>query len=400
MPMTGMTFDDVIAPLTRQQFLSDYWAKSLLHQAGEKGRFTPLLPWDELNAILEWHCPPQPQLRLSLNGKQIDVRNYIDGAVGALSLNAGGLVAALSKGASLILDKVQEVAPRVSGLAGSMQDIFPGPMSVNLYAGWRRQNGFDLHWDVADLFVLQLSGRKHWKIYRPTRPFPLKDDIEPAPKPSEPPVFDAIVNDGDLLHVPRGWWHMAFPLEEPSLHLTFGIESPHGADFVRWWTQKMLRYPEIRMNLPRQGDADAQRKFLATVLKAAGDGLAGDRVEEFLRQQRATRRMRPRVRLPAAPIEQHQPWSMQTQIRLATAHSVYANAEGGGPLVELSCGGHSWVSRRELAPAFAILTGDASVSLQEMCDRVDDKTLVKSLVSALEQLADAGVIFKEAPTAP
>jgi hypothetical protein len=68
-------------------------------------------------------------------------------------------------------------------------------------------------------------------------------------------------------------------------------------------------------------------------------------------------------------------------------------------LVELSCAGHSWVSRRELAPAFAILTGDAGVSLQEMCDRVADKTLVKSLVSALEQLADAGVIFKEAPLA-
>jgi hypothetical protein len=272
-------------------------------------------------------------------------------------------------------------------------------MSVNLYAGWRKQNGFDLHWDVADLLVLQLSGRKRWKVYRPTRPYPLTNDIETAPKPTEQPVFDGIINDGDMLHVPRGWWHMAYPLDEPSLHLTFGIESPHGVDFVRWWTQKMLRHPEIRMNLPQEGDVTAQRKFLANVLKFMEDGLEGDRVGEFLREQKATRRMPPRVRLPVAPIEQHQQWTMATRIRLATSHSVSANIEGDGPLTEFRSGTHTWSSRRELVPVFELLTGHTSVALQDLCSRIHDKQLINALMSALEQLADAGVIFKEAPPA-
>ena len=245
-----LTFADLIDPLTWDQFRSKYWARTIFHHAGKTARFTSLLSWEDLNAILEWHCPPQPQVRLSFNGKSIDPRQYIDGNLGSLKLNVGGLIANLSRGASLIVDQVQEVVPNVGKLAEELQDIFQGIITANLYAGWGNQHGFDLHWDIADLFVLQIYGRKRWKVYRPTRPYPLTNDIKDAPKPTEPPVFDGTINDGDVLHVPRGWWHMAYPLNEPSLHLTFGIESLHGADFVRWWAQKTLREPDVRKNIP------------------------------------------------------------------------------------------------------------------------------------------------------
>ena len=111
-----IAFEDVIAPLSRERFLSEFWNKSFVRLSGRKGRFSSLLPWDELNTILEWHCPPQPQLRLFQDGqKPVDVvRCHIDGPVGALRLNAGGLIASLSQGASMVLDLVQDVAPRES----------------------------------------------------------------------------------------------------------------------------------------------------------------------------------------------------------------------------------------------------------------------------------------------
>ena len=39
----AITFDDIIAPLSRERFLSEYWNKSFLHLTGPKGRFTSLL---------------------------------------------------------------------------------------------------------------------------------------------------------------------------------------------------------------------------------------------------------------------------------------------------------------------------------------------------------------------
>jgi ribosomal protein L16 Arg81 hydroxylase len=393
----SVTFADMIAPLTWEQFYSQYWAKSLLHQTGQKGRFTPLISWDDLNAILDWHCPPQPQVRLSLNGKPIDVRQYIDGKVGSLKLNVGGLIANLSQGASLIVDQVQDVVPNVNQLAEELQDRFQGLITANLYAGWRQQHGFDLHWDVADLFVLQIHGRKHWKVYRPTRPYPLTNDIKVAPKPAEPPVFDAIINDGDILHVPRGWWHMAFPLNEPSLHLTFGIESLHGADFVRWWAQKMLRQPEIRKNIPVDSDPSGQLEYLRGVLKLIGDEFNEREIDVFLREKKKSRRPHTRVRLPVSPVEHQQAWSMTTHVRLATAYGIIVDQEGDGRLAEFTAGGNSWSARRELIPAFERLSGHTSVSVKALCAGITDMEVLNSLMSALDQLAISGVILKEGP---
>ena len=100
----AIDFDQMIAPLTRERFLAEYWTKKFLHLAGPKGRFTPILPWEELSHILEWHPPPQPQLRIFQEGVMVDLRRYIDGPVGSLKLNAGGLIALLGQGATMVLD--------------------------------------------------------------------------------------------------------------------------------------------------------------------------------------------------------------------------------------------------------------------------------------------------------
>jgi hypothetical protein len=66
-----LEFDHVIAPLTRDQFFTDYWNKSFLAAKGAPGRFTDLLGWDELNAILEQHRLSPPRFRLTHEGRAI-----------------------------------------------------------------------------------------------------------------------------------------------------------------------------------------------------------------------------------------------------------------------------------------------------------------------------------------
>ena len=67
-----LEFDQVIAPLTRDQFLADYWSKSFLAAKGKAGRFSDLLGWDELNAILEQHRLYPPGFRLIYEGRNIE----------------------------------------------------------------------------------------------------------------------------------------------------------------------------------------------------------------------------------------------------------------------------------------------------------------------------------------
>jgi len=389
--MVGL--DELIAPLARARFLDEYWTKKFLHLAGQKGRFTPILPWEELNHLLEWHCPPQPQLRLFQEGVMIDLRRYINGPVGSLRLNAGGLITLLGQGASMVLDAVHEVAPRVAQLNQSLEEAFGCPSVANLYAGWRTQKAFDVHWDPQEVFVLQLSGRKRWQVFAPTRLHPLSDDGEKAPEPKAQPAWDGIMNDGDMLYLPRGWWHVAFPLEEPSLHVSFGVEPSNGADFLRWWTRSLNRHPEVRQTLA-MGEPASRKEYMARLAELVEAAAAGDPLGDFLREQKSNRRPRPRMRLPAGPIEQAKPLgSISTRIRLAAADSFHI--EPGEPMAKFFAAGTYWFIRPEFIPAFSRLSGHESVPFHELAALVADKKLIGMLVSALDTLATAGVVFKE-----
>ena len=387
------SLEEIIAPMSGAQFLSEHWDKVMLHQIGTPGRFSALLPWDELNTILEWNPPPQPQLRLFQENQMVDLRRYIDGEVGALRLNAGGLITALSQGATLVLDTAEDVAPRISVLVEALKDAFHGAVNANVYAGWRKQPGFDVHWDAQEVFVLQLSGRKHWKVYRPTRSHPLREDLEEAPKPGldDKPVFDGILNDGDFLYLPRGWWHTAFPLDEPSLHVTFGAMPPNGADFVRWWVPRLLRHAEVRANLPLESDPASRRALVAKLLNLMES--ENDPVGSFLLAHQAGRFAKPRLRLPMAPMEQNQPLTMATRIRLASTHSLFIEPEPDGRGA-LSASGKRWILRAELVPVLKSLRSDTSVPLQELCGGLPPEA-VATLIYALETLAGLGAIFKE-----
>src|SRR6185312_17242517 len=110
-------FESVVSPLGRDVFLRDYWLQNLVHIPGTAGRFAELLTWNELNAILEQHRLTPPRLKLYRDGQAVDPAHYLTSAIfGVPRLDAGGLATCLAHGASLILDDVQELAPRVRDL--------------------------------------------------------------------------------------------------------------------------------------------------------------------------------------------------------------------------------------------------------------------------------------------
>ncbi|HXJ84048.1 MAG TPA: cupin domain-containing protein, partial [Candidatus Methylomirabilis sp.] len=227
-------FDYVISPLTRDSFLADFWGRSFLHRPGNPGKFASLLPWSELNGVLEQHELEPPRFRLFQDGKAVDQARFTSILDGARRLRSRDFVQCLAKGATLIVDRMDELSPSVRRLAEAFEDVLRAPTCVNLYAGWRTQKGLDLHWDSQDTLILQISGRKHWRVYAPTRLHPLRADVGKVPTPTAQPVWDSILADGDAIYLPRGWWHVAFPVNEPSLHLTVTVLPSHGVDVLEW----------------------------------------------------------------------------------------------------------------------------------------------------------------------
>lgn len=388
-------FDRIIAPLTRQEFLSRFWAKSFLRLTGQPGRFSSLLPWDELRSVLERHELAPPRFRLFRDGKSVDTSRFLHGADKTQRLKAAAFVNCLSEGATLIVDAVDELSPGVRELAEACEDVLRTGTSVNLYAGWRTQAGFDLHWDAQDTIVLQLSGRKRWKVYRPTRVHPLKLDMEESPKPTDEPVWDGVLEDGDMIHLPRGWWHVAFPLDEPSLHLTITIEPAHGVNLLRWCVDQVKRHAEVRMNVPNLASEADRREHLARLRELMTESLADDAPERFLEDWESKIKVRPHVRLPHAPVDARKPINDATQIRLATAWRLSFERDDGSGKVSFRANDVRWRCSPELVPALRMLRGTAGRSVRQLCDVLADAKAARELQMFLMALAMGGVVWTE-----
>ena len=388
--MTG--FDQVVAPLGADAFLKNYWLKTFVHIPGRPGRFSDLLTWSELNAMLEQHRLTPPRLKVFKDGQALDPSQYLTPTIfGVPRLDAGGLIASLAHGASLILDDVQEMAPRVRELMRSFQEALHTDSYANLYAGWYSQKAFQLHWDSQEAFVIQLCGRKRWRLYQPTRQHPLKNDIEPPAQPAGSPAWEGVVADGDTLYIPRGWWHDAFPLNEPSLHLTISPTPPTSLDYLGWVMSQLRRHTELRASLP--ADAQAQDEIAKRVSQLVAEALHHAPLQNFLREWDANIRPNPHIRLPGAPYDQLSPIQDDSRIRLASFHRLPLVAHGEH--FEFGAAGRLWNVPGSLRPALAMLHNARAFTLAELAASLANPSAKEDLVKSLTVLARAGVVLVE-----
>jgi ribosomal protein L16 Arg81 hydroxylase len=214
-------------------------------------------------------------------------------------LRVEDLTAQLRNGATLVLDAVDELCEPVTVLAENLERKFRVRIQVNAYAGWRTSHGFDLHWDDHDVFILQVAGRKQWKVYGMTRPYPLARDTMPTVDPPSEPLWEGLLQDGGLLYIPRGWWHVATPLDEPTLHLTVGINNPTGAEFLSWFVDRLRESEDVRRDLPRFASAEQQAAHTERLRAAIAKAWSDDLLRDFLNDLDARAHPRARVALPS-----------------------------------------------------------------------------------------------------
>jgi hypothetical protein len=383
--MEGMAFDylaKLLEPCPVEDFLNSSWGRSFKHVRGRPGRFSQLLPWDRLNEILGRHRLDFPRLRLTQNGQSLPSNKYLRHVqAGRQKISIPRLLPAeltkqLRRGATLVLDAVDELYAPLEELAQTLELAFREHVQINAYAGWRTSRGFDLHWDDHDVFILQVAGRKRWSIYGMTRPFPLVRDVERAKKPAgSPALWEETLCDGDLLYIPRGWWHVALPLNEPTLHLTVGIHNRTGIDLLRWMGERLRASEHLRMDLPRfasQGEREAHVERLRAALME--EWSAPDLLERFFQEQDANASARPALSLPWSATPEGLAPAQDAIVRLTAPRplDLKASARENGQL-EFSCLGKRWRFAAEALLVLRPLNERRVCSVHELCEEAEGK---------------------------
>jgi hypothetical protein len=329
---------------------------------GQAGR---LFGWPQLNAALAEHRLAPPRLRLERAGGDVTAglfrsRRTRRGAA-LLDLDPAVLMERLRDGATLIIDSANELSPPLASLCAKLSAEFVASCQANLYACWGATQGFDVHWDDHDVFVVQVEGRKAWTLYGVTEERPTRRGRGAEASPPPTPIERTVLEPGDVLYLPRGYWHAAVGLGGPTLHLTIGLTRKTAADFLHWLADESLDAAEVRADLPFEAGGRATAARIAEVLARLGAADPEDLARRYRRYVESVLVQRPMLSFPDIGAEDAE---LSPERRLQLAPGPARLERGGGSLV-LSWRGVEFALSPSLEPPVRRMLSGETVSCAE-----------------------------------
>jgi hypothetical protein len=308
----------------------DVWGrKPLLHKAS--GDFSDLLSVAAVDDLLSGGGLRTPFLRLVRDGKLIKPNEFTgSGGLGAEVADQvldDRVLDHLAQGATLVLQGLHRIWPPLRDFCGRLGEDLGCAVQANAYLTPPGRTGFHTHYDTHDVFVIQVAGGKHWRVYEPVYPDPLPrqawgaraEEVDAAA--SGPPVLDETLRPGDVLYLPRGWLHAASSVDETSLHITLGLHRPTAYTLVETLLQLASEEESLRSGLPLGldiTDADELEPHLKQTVQALTRWLSTvdpQRVALRLRPEQ-WRSARPEPLRPVAQHELLEGLTPQTMVRV------------------------------------------------------------------------------------
>jgi cupin superfamily protein len=385
--------DSVLARLIavdRDQFASQYWGQQpLLSPADDlpAGGFAELLDADAIDELVSKRGLRTPFLRVAKTGTTLADRAFTaPGGVGAGiadQVSDDKLVRLFADGSTLVLQALHRVWPPILEFSQQLAAELGHPVQANAYITPPQNQGFSAHYDVHDVFVLQIEGEKQWQIHRPVLESPLRDQpwndrksaVEKAAQ--DPPLIEALLRPGDCLYLPRGYLHAATALGGVSAHLTLGVHV---------WTRYALAEQVMHQALQNLASAPAVRASLALGVDVADPSDVRSAVDlvtaalaEALKQanvdqisQSLLRNARTNQRAaPIGPLKQlRDSEAITTNTQIVFRRHLIASLDHTGPDIVLrSRSGDLALAESDVAPLKTLLTtggakaGDIGVDL-------------------------------------
>lgn len=248
-----------------------------------------LTPTKLLDLMMRRSLAP-PQLRCFQNGSDLHPRAYLTATTNRRGqtiqmADMYRLSRLMQMGCTLVLDTVDTFDPTMEVACRAWQWWSRELAHVNIYLTTQATTGFDLHWDDHDVIVVQLAGMKDWEVRSRSRPVPMYRDAESNRTPSDDVIWSGTLTTGDVVHIPRGYWHQASRIDHGegfSFHVTFGFVRRTGVDWLTWLADRSREDELFRHDLDRWGTPDereAQEEKLAT---AASHHIAARSLSDFL----------------------------------------------------------------------------------------------------------------------
>ena len=271
-----MTLAELLAPMTPEQFFAEYHDKQPLHLKGAAAKFASVLSWRGINRLLDMtHIWTSRSLMVVLDGKPVPAAEYCEQQT-ARDANDRLMQPVTAKvrdwvkrGASVVMNDVDSLTPGLASVSEALESAGLGKAQANVYISWQSHKAFPAHYDTHDVWAVQVEGEKAWNIWEGRAEWPISHPVfrsqtqEHHEQAKGRLRAKVVLKTGDLLYLPRGWYHDALAEAPASVHVAYGTHAVLGMDLMTILGERILYDAVFRQPLPRQ-DGSAAAKFALT----------------------------------------------------------------------------------------------------------------------------------------
>jgi hypothetical protein len=248
------TLADLLAPVSVPEFIGVFHARKRLHIiASDPVRAETLFSWQDIDTLLSERALDE-DIALQRDGVLVPRQFYTSQQGKRLNIRA--LHDLLSQGVSVIVNVIHHSIPQIRQLATAIEREMGIKTQVNAYLSFSKGGAFKPHWDKHDVLVVQVYGHKRWRVWNAQVLNPMEMCDPSTVNASVAPDQELEMAPGDILFIPRGEPHSAAVSTKHSVHLTFGLRTHTGIDFLDHLRKEAMKDPIMRMDLPRHSSCD------------------------------------------------------------------------------------------------------------------------------------------------
>ena len=254
MPLEAIIKDPLsylISPISKTEFFKTYHEKeALLSKHNDANRFHGLLSIDRIDEIIASTELPPSSLDMVRKEPPIE-RSYYTFKNG--NIDRGAVIRHYQEGATIILPQLHLADEILAKFCRSLENVFSSHVQTNIYLTPGSSQGFNTHFDDHDVFVIQLSGTKKWRLYQRPIDNPYRgESFNTKDYKAGELQKEFELKEGECVYIPRGLMHDATSVgEKASLHITVGLIVKKWADLMlEALSEVAIRNPKFRRSLP------------------------------------------------------------------------------------------------------------------------------------------------------
>jgi ribosomal protein L16 Arg81 hydroxylase len=246
--MRNYTFADLVGD--EKIFFAEYFNKKpLLRKGSIKGDARDILSIRKLDELLQLEVVRPPYIKVNHNGSGVPEKGYTRSVV-VQGVNITDTVVPekvyelFRAGATVTWCSLNQVIPELRDFTRVISDKMTCRTDVVAFMTPTKRHGYPPHHDPVDLFIVQLEGTKHWKLWD----MPADRDGDNASYTYEElgePSIDVSLEPGDVLYLPYNTPHAAAAEDKVSLHLSIMMRPRMWKDLLRLTFEQAVSDPEF-----------------------------------------------------------------------------------------------------------------------------------------------------------